>query len=426
MLMGTLHYRRGKFSETAMVMDKVLSLNRKNGSAWYLKALSLFNMARPRDGIEALRTLLTIRPEDEIARISLEDALREYLPAEDPIRIAFADYHFDRGEKFQERNLFSRAYEDYRRGLQINPYSKRGRLDYADILAKIGFQARSLAALRFLKDQKLSDKDVDERIELTESLLDDGVSRDWNIDQFLIRRPRFSLLLFVDRNRSFLLHPDSGRYLTKYVGDLLVGTSIFSLAVEPGEVSDFGTAFGEARQRGSDYFILLSYSESEREFSVTADIYLSRTGAKIDSLQVYRTGNDRVQNGLVQLSANLAEKFPLRGELLKRDFERGLVSIGKAENLQVDDTLLILNTKAVGLKHNLFEFAYGPDDILGSIKITKIDDLVAEGVVEKKGFFDRINAGDTVLPGKISEKVSTPRHEQIPDIPLYRRILRIE
>ena len=170
MLQGAIRLKQGKYQDVYAIMDQVITLNRNNASAWYLKGLSALRIGKPQEGIQHLRTLVSLRPEDEISRITLEDALREFLPVEDPLRTVYADHHFDRGDSFQEKNLFSRAFEEYRRGLQVNPYSKRGRVALADILSRLGFEARALNALTFLRDQKLADRDVLERIEAGESL----------------------------------------------------------------------------------------------------------------------------------------------------------------------------------------------------------------------------------------------------------------
>ena len=426
MLLGGVHLKRKNFGSVYSTMDTVLRLNRENISAWYLKGLAALRMGRSKEAVDLLRTLLTLKPEDEVARITLEDTLRESLPVEDPMRRNFGVYHFERGDRFRERNLFSRAQEEYRRGLQIDPYSKRGRLAFADILEKLGFPARSLGVLQFLKDQNLSDPSVEERMEIAASLLEDRVSRIWNVDQTLVKKRRFALSVFFDSETSHLAHADSGLYLARYFGDLLIGTPRFSLVSEPAAVGNYAEAFQEARQRSGDYFLILSFSESDREFILKADLHLSRTGGKIDSIQVYRTGNDRVQNSLVRLVSDLAERFPLRGDLLRREFERGLVNLGSLDGIKDGDSLLIVPEKSLSLKHDTIEFVHKPDDILGTITIVRTDDMVSEGIIEKQGFFDRINPGDAVIPGKMPEKKTETLPGSVPNMPLYKKILRIQ
>jgi tetratricopeptide (TPR) repeat protein len=427
-LLGIISFQRGEYLETYTRMDQILALNRNNSLAWYLKALSALRLSRQEEGITLLRTLVNLAPEDEISRITLEDSLREYLPVEHALRKTYALYHFERGDKFQERNLFNRAFEEYRRGLQIDPYSVRGRLSYADILQKLGFPASSYNSLYFLKKQNSTDRTVLEQLEIAESLQADRTARRWNIDQFMQRNPSFRLSLFVDVRASSLVHPFSELFLLQYNRDLLLGNPSVTVA-SPLSVDSFSEAFQEARQRGTDYFLIVRFNETDREFSVSGDIYLSRTGGKIDSFSVFRTGNDRIQNALVQVASLMKEKIPLRGELLRREFEKGLVGLGSIDGVKKGDKFYILPARSLSLKNDSFGFVFPPGDILGTFTVTDLDDLVCEGVVEKNGFFDRINPGDVLIPYidlQAKSETGTSSTVPSPEPSLYRKILKIQ
>ena len=152
--------------------------------------------------------------------------------------------------------------------------------------------------------------------------------------------------------------------------------------------ASYGQAFQEARQRKSDYFLILSFSETEREFIVKADLFLSRTGGKIDSFQVFRTGNDpRTKTVSFSFRPWSRRNFPFRGELLKRHFDKGLVSLGSVDGIKQNDTLVIVASRKINLKFDSIEFVYKPEDILGSVKITAVDDLVSEGHRDERGGF---------------------------------------
>jgi tetratricopeptide (TPR) repeat protein len=423
MLLAQTDLLEGKYSAVYSAADNILKLNRNREPAWYLKAIAALHIGNPKEAVTLLRTLLALGPENEIARITLEDTLREFFPVEDALRKEFAEYHFVRGGRFSERNLFSRAYEEYRRGLQINPYSVEGRKAFADIVQKLGFYARSYAALQFLQAQNMADAAVIESLEMGASILEDRVSREWNIDQLLAPRRKFSLSLFFDGNASNLLHRNSGLYLARHFSDILTGSSLLAPPGLVMGVNSYGEAFQEARQRESDYFLILGFAETPREFVIRADLYLSRTGGKIDSFQVYRTGNDRVQNGMTRMLADLAARFPLRGDLLRREFERGLINLGLVDGLKEGEELLIIPKDSLSLKYDRLEFSWNPGDVLGKLTVKKLDDLVAEGFIEKNGFFDRINPGDTVFRDTAAQNAQPNQPPPpIPDRPLYKMI----
>lgn len=428
-LLGWISFQKGDYAEAYSQMDRLLSLNRANPLAFYLKALSALRLGKKDEGITLLRSLVTLAPEDEVARITLEDSLKEILPVEDNLRKTYAQYHFDRGDKFQDRNLFQRALEEYRRGLQIDPYSKRGRLSYAEIQQKIGFPGYAYNSLDFLKKQNLADRTALEQLEILTSILSDRPAMRWQYDQFIHRKPSLSFSLFVDINSGTLQHGFSELFLARYLADLLIGIPSIQIPYPPMAVHTFGEAFQEARQRGTDYFILLSFGETAREFSIQGDLFLSRTGGKIETFTVYRTGNDRVQNALLQVSSLVKGKLPLRGELLKREFERALVGLGSADGVKKGDKFLILPAKAVSLKNDSIGFVYAPKEILGTFTVTEVDDLLCEGTVVKEGFFDRINPGDVVIPYEEQKPTGEASPSPVPPpsaLMLYKKILRIQ
>ncbi len=428
-LLGWISFQKGDYPEAYSRMDRLLSMNRANPLGFFLKALSALRMGRNDEGITLLRSLVTLSPEDEVARIVLEDSLKELLPLEENLRKTYAQYHFDRGDKFQERNLFNRALEEYRRGLQLDPYSKRGRLAYAEMQQKIGYPGYAYNSLQFLKKQNLADRTALEQLEILESILSDRPAQRWKYDQFTNRHPSFNLALFVDLKSGALQHGFSELYLARYLADLLIGIPSLQIPAPPMAVYTFGEAFQEARQRGTDYFLFLSFGETAREFSIQGELYLSRTGGKIDTFSVYRTGNDRVQNALVQVASLVKEKLPVRGQLLKREFERALVGLGKVDGIKKGDKFWILPARALSLKNDSFGFVYSPKEILGTFTVVDVDDLLCEGTVAKEGFFDRINPGDVLIPFEEQQK---PKQEPIPPQPapsaslLYKKILRIQ
>ena len=428
-LLGWISFQKGDYSDAYYRMDRLLMLNRSNPLGFYLKALSALQLGRKDEGITLLRSLLTLAPEDEVARITLEDSLKELLPVEDNLRKTYAQYHFDRGDKFQDRNLFQRALEEYRRGLQIDPYSKKGRLAYAEIQQKIGFLGYAYNSLEFLKKQNLADQAAQEQLEILTSILSDRPAMRWRYDPFTYRKPSLRLSLFVDLTGGALQHGFSELFLARYLIDLLIGIPSIQIPYPPMAVRTFGEAFQEARQRDTDYFIFLSFGETAREFSIQGDLLLSRTGGKIDTFSVYRTGNDRVQNALVQFASRIKEKLPLRGELLKREFEQALVGLGSADGVKRGDKFLILPAQAVNLKNDSIGFVYSPQAILGTFTVTDVDDLLCEGTVMKEGFFDRINPGDVVIPYEEQKPKETTSPSPTPTpsaLMLYKKILRIQ
>jgi hypothetical protein len=69
-------------------------------------------------------------------------------------------------------------------------------------------------------------------------------------------------------------------------------------------------------------------------------------------------------------------------------------------------------------------YRYTESEAVGMVSITRVDALVSEGAVSRRGFFDLISTGDLVVraPGEDAPALT----EELPTFPaLYRELRRI-
>ncbi len=277
--------------------------------------------------------------------------------------------------------------------------------------------------MKVLENFGIKDINILDEIEILDSLLRDSVSSVWNIDQFSIERNRYSIGIYFIPEKSQLNHPAGEELLARYFQDFLMRSEKIRLQTNPEKVSSFAKAFNAARDAGTDYFILMSFFETDRAFSALCDIYKSSTGALMSSFDLMRTGNDRVKNTLEKIALQVESKLPLWGALVKREFDQGIVSLGTLDGLKKDMKFSIVRKGSVFLKNNEIGIDYRPEQVLGEFTVTAVDDLVAQGQITKKGFFDMINISDDVVLAKEEKK-----NEQVPTRTypaLYNRLLKI-
>ncbi len=165
----------------------------------------------------------------------------------------------------------------------------------------------------------------------------------------------------------------------------------------PPTVTGFDEAFRAARTAGNDYFVLLGIDEADRTFSATLDLYLARTGGRIASFAVSRTGNDRVRDALMKLAAQSADQLSPRGTLLTRKFGQGVIDLGSFQGVKKDDALVIVRKGGVRLRSDGPGLLYDDSDAIGDFKVTGLDEAVSEGSVTGRGYFDYVNIGDQVV-----------------------------
>lgn len=424
LLLGRILLRTENYAEVVRLMNDLISESPESGLAWYELGLAELFRGNVSESIDALEAAWRSRPPDEIARIAMEHQIISELALEDSLRQRYAEFRFQAGRELQDRNRFDTALLEYRRGLRIHPYSRTGRLLYAELLRLMGYPARYVEELKVLESLDLADQDVLDRLEVHESLLQDTVSADWGVDQFAVDRASVAMALFHMPDTHRLDHIEAGRFLAQYFADFLLRHDHAEVALGPRHVSSFGEAFRSAREGGSDYFVTLQFRESSRIFSAGCRVYLSRTGSLVAELHETRRGPDRLRDCLADLADGLAGLLPRRGEILDRRFGQGVINLGIVDGLEAEMELPIIRRGALDLELRTVGLTYREDDVIGTFTVRRVDEYVSEGDIRKEGFFDLIGAGDQVVVPDEGESPAEPAPEVV-DGGLYDLIRRI-
>lgn len=406
-LLGTVNLRQGKYAEVVSIMDQLIKLENRDPLAWYLRGMALLQLKQPAPAIASFEKDLQIQPNDEIARIVLEDTVMQSLAPEDPARARHAAYHFDQAAQYRKKNFNQRAAFHYRRGLLIAPMDMAGRQAYAEFLKSNGQMALFYQQLRILVEKgNVQNNFVKDNLEVYGSLLSTSVAASWNVDQYLVDRDPLLLRLYYIPARQNIEHPMAEPYLARYAQTLLLMSpkvamnadrSETSRLVEPRRVENESQAFAQSRDERVDYYCLLDLSESGDDFQAKIALHLARTGNALRQHAVFRTGNFRVQNAVAQLSEAVQAELPLRGHLLRRNLDEGLVNLGRVDGLKVGDVLTLASPDAYVLKGDAPGFVFSAERKTGTFTVAKVDDLIAAGTVKREGFFDKINLGDVIL-----------------------------
>jgi tetratricopeptide (TPR) repeat protein len=397
LLLGSLMYEDASYDQAILLMREAVSQNRKDGMAWYTLGLAQAGAGKMADAIYSLKTASSLRPDDEVARIALENLVMDIYTTEDPARETYAEWHFLRGRELEDRSLHDQAFFEYRRGLRIYPYSKNGRLLYAGLLKSRGYQGKYLDELEFLKELGKADQATLDEREIYNSLLVDTVGRAWSIDESSLPKRPYRIALMYQTAAAGRIHTAGEEVLLRYVRDLLSSSSKFSVLALKARTSSFAEAFRRAREAEADYFIMISSRETEREIEIGAELHVARTGSPATSIRAFRTGNDRVKNTASRVSELIATALPPEGSILKRSQDRALFDLGKSDGIKIGDRLLILKNGSLQVKAEGLGHAYPPSALVGELEIVRIGEEASEGRLKSAGFFDTINTGDEII-----------------------------
>ncbi|MFO8063362.1 MAG: tetratricopeptide repeat protein [Spirochaetia bacterium] len=425
LLRARIAYLRSNYEEAAQRAEEAIGVNRENGTAWYVRAAALERLERIDDSIETLRLGLRANEEDEFLRIFAEQVVTEELDPDDELRSEFASYHFDRAESFRDENLFSRSRVAYRRGLRVDPYHREGRIGYAQLFDTQGIASKFLQELEVVASFGETDQFLSDRIESYDSALQGSVSRDWGVDQFELERSPMVVDVFMNLDESTLRHPDGAVVYGEYLRDRLVSRERLAVP-RPAEISDgFAQAYGSARGTGSDYFVLVTVREDERSIRMEVELYLSRTGDRLESFRSYRTGSEPIERAAGGVVDQVLALMPLRGQLLERRHDRGLITLGSLDGLEVGDELVVVKPGGVMLTTDAPGYRYTESEAVGTLEITALDALVSEGELSRKGDFDFISEGDLIVRASTDEEPAVMQDDSPMFPALYRELRRI-
>jgi tetratricopeptide (TPR) repeat protein len=424
-LLAMVRYRSNRFEEAARLADQIIAVNRNDVSAWYIKGMAFSRLGRLTEARQVLAMALTIDGNDEFVRAALEDVVLKSTSLESPERSTWASWHFKKAREYLSKNLSQEALFEYRRALRINPYAPE-RQDYAELLRIEGYPGRQLEELKFLQDIGRSNRTINDTVEAYTSLLYDTLPRVWQVNPYTIQNRHWKLAVFSVGAQSGMKHVDAGAVAASYIQDILTHEgNVITLPLELRQ-SSFSTAYRTAREAGADYFLVVSVKEQDRELSLQAEMYVGRTGSKAASFSVYKVGQDRLRNGSRQIVAQVQAVLPFRAVILQRKANLLLIDKGKADGVLPSSTYQIIKKGSATVKSEGVGLSYTQQDIIGTLIIDEVDELLAQGTATRAGFYDEITSGDEVvaLPGKDASTIPKKNETIDPELRSLLKSLR--
>lgn len=375
----------------------------------YLLARAYRDLGNELQAQNVLGRLLKIRSEDEIARMFREEYLMLTSGDFEVQRKEAADWHLKKGEVYEENFYFERAYNEYRRARLINKFDPDAWLAYTDIIRKLGYQEHyrdSLStALNDIPESRPENSLLKQRLELLEHSEKGSLADRWGIDDpWTVEQAEWDIGIYIVKNtHSLPIHTGSQDTLALFFADLLdIHPDIEVLKDRSGrnpavkQTDDFTEAFRESRDK-LDYFVLLRFTETERTFSATGELYLARTGELIGRYDELRTGQGKVTDTLHVLSDSLSSAIPRLMKIISVDGEAVLLSKGRWHGIETDKPWIVIQSgmgRPAAVDGGL---AYTQEAYLGKVEISELSEPVSEGIYERSGDFDFISPGDELF-----------------------------
>ena len=397
----------GNYAEVIVTSEELLRERRNDAEVWYLRGIALIRTGETDEGMNAFLSALRFAPDNEVIRLVAEEvALSEY-PMDAPVRAELAGHVADKAQRLTREFQFRKALALYQRALRLTPFDADLRIAYADLHRTMGHRATYLSELEVVDTSQMERPGLETRIAVYRNALSDSVSRRWGIDQFTIQRERTPIAVYLVEGAEPAGYPLSGDALLAGVTRTIGSLPRVEVSAR-GQSRDFAAAFSDARSHDVTFFILLRFEAAPRSFGVSGSLYVARTGTPVATISAVRSGPDRVTDVVVAVSRRIEELLPLLAEVIARRGQRLVLDAGQRDGLEEGSELLILPASAVLIEPASLGYEYDAEDVLGTVSVTVVDDLIAEGTVATRGVTDSVVVGDSaIVPGEGAEEQET-------------------
>ena len=240
--------------------------------------------------------------------------------------------------------------------------------------------------------------------ECRQAVIDEA--KKWGVQTFYLDKTRWNLGLYYIPSDVNQIHVQNNRIAAEFASEMFSGISASAVSISVQEIKGFGDAYQKARTQGMDYFVILGVDEGSRDITLEYSVYSARTGTKIKENSLYNTGNYRYSSVFRRFRDEVLSLLTVRANIIDRDGKILLADIGRSENIRNGAVFDIVRKNAISTASSGAGVTYRESDVLGTFTVTLAGEEVSEGVLEYKGFYDRINRGDELV------LISLPQSEE--------------
>lgn len=384
-----------EYDEALLILTEYMKLEKDNPYAYYIASLILDTTGEKDKALSLIKRGLDLKPDEELYRFYSEMIMDDLYILKDDRRTDYSLWYYEQGKTFENRYYYEKAKNYYLRGMDLDPFSKKLRLAYADVLKKMGYQQKYITELELVIEQNSESEDIQEILMIQKSLPAEKIYEKWGNESFN-NDSLLSISVYINliNNESHLYSSKVIRYIS---GRFLSGKSKYRIENIDSFTGKFSEAFSGARDSGSDFFITLDYFEGRRTFSLQVTLHLTRSGRAIKSFNYLKTGNNRIFNCFESLADDINSFLPIIGTITDIKGEELLIDLGLVHNLTNDMNFDVVKKGSIELVSTDPYLAYDEDNHLGHVVIKNVGESMSDGLFTANSSFNLLNIGDNVL-----------------------------
>ncbi len=415
-----VYFFNTKWQKVIDEAEQIASLNGESSLLLYAMGFSAEMLEDLEQAEDYYARALSKRIDDEVTRFRLENIALELhaRSLSEPKRLELAEFHHGKARFFLERNVMDKAFIHYKRAILLDPLDPEKRLEFADLLRIRGFWELYLHELRnILRDTlDVSSIDINDRIEIVENRISKNLASLWQVDQYgeeesdpgFIPETKTAVAVFDGFRSNYISEDFLHQRISKTISELLAYILGYHQKIEVftfrNEVHTRQDALRRARATSAQYYLTGTVEEKADTLKIQADLYSSFNGKIVQSFETYFTGNDKLFRSAVALASRINDHIPLRGLIARMEGNRVIINIGHAHGVAEDMRFHIIREGGLRKNPETGEFVTDPEVVLGTLTVTKVDEMISEGVYEYTGLYNRVNVYDNVVLIEEEEK----------------------
>ena len=363
---------------------------------------------------------LSMRIDDEITRFRLENIVlslyREELSREN--RALLSQFHFSKGEFYQDKHVSRKAFLQYKRAIQLEPLDPEKRLKLADLMRVDSYYELYVYELKeIIRDTlDVNTIDLNDRIEIYGSRIAKNLASRWSVGQYedeegsheYFPKTRIRVGVFDAFLSDYIYENFVHRRLSRTLSEMLALTLSYYPKIEvlrgPQEITTRQDAMKKARELGLDYYVTGSLEEKEDSLKVRLGLLSGFNGKMINAFDVYFTGNDKIFHSVTSLAEHINNNLPLQGLIVRLEGDRALINIGKAHGVEKEMAFHIIREGKLIKNPETGEYKADPEVSLGRLTVTQVDERISEGTYTFSGLYNRVNIYDNIVLIEEDEK----------------------
>ncbi|MGL4524650.1 MAG: tetratricopeptide repeat protein [Spirochaetia bacterium] len=405
----------GRYNESALILEDLLKTDaRADVNIWAMLGEVFVLQGNKDNAIFTYSEALRLDPNNEIIRLSAEDFARRNYPETSPVRDEYAQFRFQRGEKFRESFLYDKAHREYRIALILSPDNMNIRYEYARLQKLMGYHFAYVNQLSIISQTGRPTQRMRDELEMEEYRPVASVAKDWKMGYGQVGNPIKLLITTIDSENDVPF--GSAAHLQSSFGSFLDRYTRFDIKTVV-KAESVGDAWREARNYNTDFFVVLRYIDGGRQFYAGYDLYLTSTSALVGSYSLTRVSTDRIDSIFDSLSSQLNQVIPLRATVLERKDYLGIISLGKVHGVKAGDEFIVVRARKSRFTNKVPFYTYQTTDSLGRLRVTRVDEFVSEAQIIPKEQPDTVAREDEVFLIKDVRAVTpgTPPIKGIPE-----------